>query len=87
MLLLSFGQEPDSCQRERAAHFEQLIQFERRENEAAFLVVKGTPRILLLPDGYWSRAISDRNGMLPIADEVMRGLGRRMTGFALAARA
>ena len=61
-------------------HLEEIIQYEGPETIAAILMesVTGTNGIIIPPEGYMQgvRALSDKYGIVMIADEVMTGFGR-----------
>ena len=66
---------------------EETIAYEGGHNIAAIFIetVTGTNGILVPPDGYMQglRAICDKHGILLVCDEVMCGLGRTGTWFAV----
>jgi taurine---2-oxoglutarate transaminase len=66
---------------------EETIELEGPDTIAAFILepVTGTNGILVPPDGYLAgvRELLDRHGILMIADEIMSGVGRTGTWFAV----
>jgi taurine--2-oxoglutarate transaminase len=66
---------------------EETIAYEGGHNIAAIFIetVTGTNGIIVPPDGYMQglRAICDKHGILLVCDEVMCGLGRTGTWFAV----
>ncbi len=69
-----------------APHLEEILQYERPETVAAVILepVTGTNGIIVPPDGYLQsiREVTERHGILLIADEVMAGFGRTGKWFA-----
>ena len=69
------------------AEIEEIIQYEGGHTIAAIFIetVTGTNGVIVPPDGYMQglRAICDRHGILLVCDEVMCGLGRTGTWFAV----
>ncbi|MFT5171120.1 MAG: taurine--2-oxoglutarate transaminase, partial [Candidatus Marinamargulisbacteria bacterium] len=82
-----FGQKESSCSRECVSHLERVIQFEGPENVAAIILEgeSGSSGCIKYPADYWPkvRAISDKYGILLIADEVLSGFGRCGQWFAV----
>ena len=70
-----------------APHLEEILQYEGPETVAAVILepVVGTNGIIVPPDGYLQsiREVTERHGILLIADEVMAGFGRTGTWFAV----
>jgi len=68
-------------------HLEEIIQYEGPESIAAILMesVTGTNGVIIPPQGYMQgvRALSDKYGIVMIADEVMSGFGRTGKWFAV----
>jgi taurine--2-oxoglutarate transaminase len=78
---------PDPCPVcSGAPHLEEILQYEGPENVAAVILepVTGTNGIIVPPDGYLQsiREVTERHGILLIADEVMAGFGRTGKWFA-----
>ena len=69
------------------AEIEETIQYEGGHTIAAIFIetITGTNGIIIPPDGYLQglRAICDKHGILLVCDEVMAGLGRTGTWFAV----
>jgi taurine---2-oxoglutarate transaminase len=67
-------------------HLEEILQYEGPETVAAVILepVTGTNGIIVPPDGYLQsiREVTERHGILLIADEVMAGFGRTGKWFA-----
>lgn len=82
-----FGHAPDTCHRECISHVEQVIQYENPDTIAAIILegVTGSNGILVPPADYWPRLreITQKYGILLIADEVMSGFGRTGEMFAV----
>jgi taurine--2-oxoglutarate transaminase len=78
--------DQDFCQ-DYLNHLEEIIRYEGPETIAAVLIesVTGTNGIIIPPDGYIQgvRALSDKYGIVMIADEVMSGFGRTGKWFAV----
>jgi taurine--2-oxoglutarate transaminase len=70
-----------------APHLEEILQYEGPQNVAAVILepVVGTNGVIVPPDGYLQsiREVTERHGILLIADEVMAGFGRTGTWFAV----
>jgi taurine---2-oxoglutarate transaminase len=70
-----------------APHLEEILQYEGPETVAAVILepVVGTNGIIVPPDGYLQsiREVTERHGILLIADEVMAGFGRTGKWFAV----
>jgi taurine---2-oxoglutarate transaminase len=70
-----------------APHLEEILQYEGPENVAAVILepVVGTNGVIVPPDGYLQsiREVTERHGILLIADEVMAGFGRTGEWFAV----
>ena len=70
-----------------APHLEEILQYEGAHTVAAVILepVVGTNGIIVPPDGYLQsiREVTERHGILLIADEVMAGFGRTGTWFAV----
>ncbi len=68
-------------------HLEEILQYEGPETVAAVILetVTGTNGVIVPPDGYLQsiREVTERHGILLIADEVMAGFGRTGTWFAV----
>jgi taurine--2-oxoglutarate transaminase len=84
----SFGQTTcNGCKMFCLSHIEEMIMYEGAQNIAAVFIesVTGTNGLIVPPDGYMQglRAICDKHGILMICDEVMAGLGRTGTWFAV----
>ena len=83
-----FGLEKETCQVACAEALEEEILKQGPENVSAFLaepVSGNTLGAAVPPDGYWPRIreICNQYGLLLIADEVMTGMGRTGTWFAV----
>src|SRR6476619_1876621 len=69
-----------------APHLEEILQYEGAHTVAAVILetVTGTNGIIVPPDGYLQsiREVTERHGILLIADEVMAGFGRTGKWFA-----
>ncbi len=70
-----------------APHLEEILQYEGPHTVAAVILepVVGTNGIIVPPDGYLQsiREVTERHGILLIADEVMAGFGRTGKWFAV----
>jgi taurine---2-oxoglutarate transaminase len=68
-------------------HLEEILQYEGPETVAAVILepVTGTNGVIVPPDGYLQsiREVTERHGILLIADEVMAGFGRTGKWFAV----
>jgi adenosylmethionine-8-amino-7-oxononanoate aminotransferase len=83
-----FGRQPESCSLECAEDLEKTILYEGPDSVSAFLaepVVGATAGVLVPRQGYFQRIreICDRYDVLLIVDEVMTGIGRTGTFFAM----
>lgn len=81
------GDSDEDFTRRCLAEVEEIIAYEGGHNIAAMCIetVTGTNGIIIPPDGYLQglRAICDRHGILLVCDEVMCGLGRTGSWFAV----
>jgi taurine--2-oxoglutarate transaminase len=70
-----------------APHLEEILQYEGPETVAAVILepVTGTNGVIVPPEGYLQsiREVTERHGILLIADEVMAGFGRTGKWFAV----
>ena len=70
-----------------APHLEEILQYEGPDTVAAVILetVTGTNGIIVPPDGYLQaiREVTERHGILLIADEVMAGFGRTGKWFGV----
>lgn len=68
-------------------HLERILMHEDPKRVAAILIepVVGSNGVIVYPDGYLPalRALTEKHGILLIADEVMTGFGRTGTAFAV----
>lgn len=85
--LYQAGDSEEVFARKCLDQIEEVIQYEGAHTIAAIFIetVTGTNGLIIPPEGYLQglRAICDRNGILLICDEVMCGLGRTGTWFAV----
>ena len=81
------GDTDEQFTRRCLEEIEEIIAYEGGHTIAAMFIetVTGTNGIIIPPDGYLQglRAICDRHGILLVCDEVMAGLGRTGTWFAV----
>jgi len=81
------GDTDEQFTRSCLEEIEEIIAYEGGHTIAAMFIetVTGTNGIIIPPDGYLQglRAICDRHGILLVCDEVMAGLGRTGTWFAV----
>lgn len=86
-LLYQAGDSDEVFARKCLDQVEEVIQYEGAHTIAAIFIetVTGTNGLIIPPEGYLQglRAICDRHGILLICDEVMCGLGRTGTWFAV----
>ncbi|MCC6192161.1 MAG: aminotransferase class III-fold pyridoxal phosphate-dependent enzyme [Anaerolineales bacterium] len=86
-LLYQAGDSDEVFARKCLDQVEEVIQYEGAYTIAAIFIetVTGTNGLIIPPEGYLQglRAICDRHGILLICDEVMCGLGRTGTWFAV----
>ena len=75
-----FGQRVETCRRECATQFGEVMKLEGAGGTAAVILepVPGANGVLVPPPEYWPlvREACDRDGALLIADEVLTGFGR-----------
>ncbi|HTM21482.1 MAG TPA: aminotransferase class III-fold pyridoxal phosphate-dependent enzyme, partial [Kofleriaceae bacterium] len=78
-----FGQRVESCRRECAAQFDEVLPLEGNVAAVILEPVPGANGVLVPPPEYWPmvRDACDDHGALLIADEVLTGFGRTGRAF------